>query len=439
MDSVMDYTQAYVFRESLKAYGSQMGLDGIKSLMQELGDIWKELNIVHIAGTNGKGSVCCFLASALSEAGHCVGQFNSPSVFGARDAYRIRGARISREEYASCMAEAAASCQRMTAGGKRHPTLFEVETAVAFLWFFKRNCDIVLLETGMGGATDATNLIETPLCSVFVPIQLDHMEYLGTSLTEIADIKAGIIKKNCPVVTVCQPKEARIVLKQRADLLNAPYIEAPVISESYIEGDKLCYTYPKLGKLCLFMKGSYQVENSTLAIQTLFLLRERGFACSDTQIRKGIETAKWEGRFECLSQNPCFYIDGAHNPAAAKMLAASLKREFGAFQKIGIMGVMADKDYGEMLEILLPFFDVIYAITPDQPRALPAQTLADAVCQKGGKAKAFRCIKTAVAAAVNEIAGKERHMAAAFGSLYSLREVKQAFYECTGSGQKDIP
>ena len=169
------------------------------------------------------------------------------------------------------------------------------------------------------------------------------------------------------------------------------------------------------------------------------MLRERGFACSDTQIRKGIETAKWEGRFECLSQNPCFYIDGAHNPAAAKMLAASLKREFGAFQKIGIMGVMADKDYGEMLEILLPFFDVIYAITPDQPRALPAQTLADAVCQKGGKAKAFRCIKTAVAAAVNEIAGKERHMAAAFGSLYSLREVKQAFYECTGSGQKDIP
>ena len=428
----MNYAQAVSFHESAKDYGSILGLSGIKELMHELNDVWKELKIVHIAGTNGKGSVSCFLASVLKEAGYLVGQFNSPAVFDLREVYQINQTWISKEEYASCMEEVAASCKKMTEKGRRHPTVFEVETALAFLWFYRRKCDIVLLETGMGGSTDATNIIQKPLCSVFVSIQMDHMAFLGNTLREIAKIKAGIIKDDCPAVTVRQPKEVETVLRQTANARHAAFYTVPELPEGIIENDRLCYPYPDFGKICLSMTGNYQIENSALAIATLQVLREAGFSCTDSQIKKGIESAKWAGRFECLGENPCFYIDGAHNPAAAGQLAKSLSRQFQDYRKIGIMGVMADKNYGEMLDILLPYFQKIYTVTPDQIRSLPAETLAQEIKNRGGAAWAKDSIYEAVAAAVTEASEDSSCMTAAFGSLYFLNEVKQIFYEITG-------
>ena len=425
----MNYTEAVQFHEDTKKYGSILGLASIRALMHELGDVWKELNIVHIAGTNGKGSVCCFLASVLKEAGYLTGQFNSPEVFDLREVYQIGGEWIEKKEYASCMEEVAAACEKMTQKGFSHPTVFEVETALAFLWFFRRKCDIVLLETGMGGETDATNLIEQPLCSVFASISLDHMDFLGDSIEKIAEVKAGIIKENCPVVTVKQ-QEAEQILRQKAEESHADYYIAPAIAESKIKDGRLTFIYPDLGEVKLSMTGSYQTENASLAIKTLQILEKCGYSVTKTQMLKGMEKAKWSGRFECLSNSPLFYIDGAHNTAAAEELKVSLLRYFPNLKRIGIMGVMADKPYREMIHILKPVFEEIYTVTPGNKRSLSAEKLAEEWNLQGVRAVAGEGMQDAVKAAYDAAeAGGEDAMVIAFGSLYYLKEVKDALYE----------
>lgn len=429
MSEIMTYEEACRFYDETKSYGSVLGLANIRELTRLLGDVWRDLNIVHVAGTNGKGSVCAFLASVLHEAGYRTGQFHSPAVFGRREVFLADGQEISKEEYAFCMARVADACKDMTKRGLAHPTPFEVETALAFYWFYQKNCDIVILETGMGGSLDATNVIERPLCSVITPIGMDHMEYLGGSLAEIAAAKAGIIKQGCPVISAMQLKEAEVVLKARAKEKNAPYGAAPQIGECRIEDGRLCYVHPWLGRLRLRMAGSYQAQNSALAVRTLELLRERGFFCSDAQIRAGIENARWAGRFERVSKSPPFYMDGAHNAEAAEQLKMSLLALNPRSRRIGVMGVMADKPYGKMLGILLPLFEKIYTVTPDNRRALPAEILAEEIRRRGGQAIAEPDISSAVRHAYEAAKQTEGLMAVAFGSLYYLREVKNTLYE----------
>ncbi len=426
----MNYAEAVQFHEEIKKYGSILGLSSIRALMHELGDVWKELNIVHIAGTNGKGSVCCFLASAFKEAGYLTGQFYSPEVFDLREVYQIGGEWIEKEEYASCMKEVSAACEKMVQKGFSHPTVFEVETALAFLWFFRRKCDIVLLETGMGGETDATNLMEQPLCSVFASISLDHMAFLGDSIEKIAEVKSGIIKKNCPVVTIKQQPGVEQILRKKAEELHADYHIAPAIAESKIKDGRLTFIYPGLGEVKLSMTGSYQTENAALAIRTLQILGKRGYFVTKMQILKGVEKAKWSGRFECLSKNPLFYIDGAHNTAAAEELSVSLMQHFPNLKRIGIMGVMADKPYREMIHILEPEFETIYTVTPDNKRSLSAEKLAEEWRRQGVGAIAKESVQDAVKAAYDEAeADGEAAVVIAFGSLYYLKEVKCALYE----------
>lgn len=418
----MDYLQAAAFHEDAKRYGSILGLDSIRILMGELGDAGQKLKIVHVAGTNGKGSVCCFLASVLKEAGYLAGQFNSPAVFGLRDAYRINGVCISKEEYADGMQSIADACGRMTKKGLRHPTVFEVETALAFLWFFQKKCDIVLLEAGMGGRTDATNLIQKPLCSVITSVALDHTAFLGNTLEEIALAKAGIIKEGCPVVSDLQLPEVEGVLRQEAKSRRASYRTAVQMEQTCMESGQLSCIHPALGKLTLSMGGSYQAQNAALAIEALAILRQSGFPVQKEQIQKGIENAVWPGRFECICKKPLFYIDGAHNPAAAIQLKESLKRHFARLRRIGIMGVMADKPYGEMLDILLPLFERIYTVTPDNARALPADILAEEARKRGGLAFPEKSVESACKNALKQ--GKDV-VITAFGSLFFLDEVKQ--------------
>lgn len=433
MFDMMNYEQAARFHDKTNAYGSVLGLDSIRELMRLLGEVWRDLKIAHVAGTNGKGSVCCFLASALKEAGYLAGQFNSPAVFGRREVFRIGGQIISKEEYAYCMTIVADACEKMTKRGFSHPTSFEVETALALYWFYMKKCDIVILETGMGGSTDATNLIERPLCSVFSPIGMDHMEFLGNSLTEIAGVKAGIIKRGCPVISAGQPKEAELVLKERAREKNAAYSVAPHIENFWIEGGRLCYVHPRLGELRLRMTGSYQAQNSALAVQVLERLREYGFFCSDGQIRAGIENARWAGRFERVCESPPFYMDGAHNAEAAEQLRVSLMKLNPRARRIGIMGVMADKPYKEMLRILLPLFEKIYTVTPDNKRALPAEILAKEIERQGKTAYAISSAPSAVRRAYEAAKKEEGATVVAFGSLYYLREVKDTLYEIQGN------
>lgn len=429
----MNYEEAVQFHEEIKTYGSILGLDSIRALMYELGDVWEELKIVHIAGTNGKGSVCCFLASVLKEAGYQVGQYNSPAVFDVREVYQINGQWISKEEYAKMMEEVSEACRKMVTKGFSHPTVFEVETALAFLWFYRRKCDIVLLETGMGGSTDATNLITKPLCSAFVSISMDHMDFLGDSLEKIAKIKSGIIKEGCPVITIEQPWEVEQVLRNRAKECRAPYCVAKKITESQIKEGKLCYEHPMLGEVQLSMLGSYQVENSILAIEIISSLNKNGYSVTTEQLLQGLDHANWKGRFECISENPVFYIDGAHNVEAVIKLKQTLINVFPEKEVIGIMGVMADKEYGKMLDIILPVFTKVYTVTPDNPRALSAEVLAQEIRERGKEAVVEINIQQAVEKACKEAAEKsDTRMVVAFGSLYDLKEVKSAFYENSG-------
>lgn len=429
----MSYAQAVQFHEDAKKYGSILGLDNIREIMRRLDDVWREQNIVHIAGTNGKGSVCCFLSSALREAGYRTGQFNSPSVFDLREMYQIDGKQIGEEEYACCMTEAAAACKSMAEDGFPHPTVFELETAIAFLWFFRRKCDIVLLETGMGGALDATNLIEKPLCSVFTSIGMDHMQFLGSTQAEIAWIKSGIIKKNCPVITGNQPPEAERMLRKRAEERNAAYYTVPEIKESGKRGGKLCFSYPGLGEWELAMAGSYQAKNAALAIKTLQVLEEYGYFVTNEQMKKGMEAAVWSGRFERLMDEPLFYVDGAHNAEAAEELKLSISLHFPDYRRIGIMGVMADKPYRQMAGILKESFERIYTVTPNAERALPAEELAKEWKRLGLRASAKESVRGAVDDACKAAEdGCGRAVVIAFGSLYYLKEVKDALYETAG-------
>lgn len=423
----MEYEKAVMLHEQAKEYGSILGLDAIRNLMKELKDVWKDLNIVHIAGTNGKGSVSCFLASVLKEAGYCVGQYNSPAVFDLREVYKINGSEISKEEYADCMEQVNAACNQLVQEGKPHPTVFEMETAIAFLWFYQRNCDIVLLETGMGGSTDATNLIESPLCSVLMSVAMDHMQFLGDSLKEIATVKAGIIKPNSPVIAAPQSLEVETVFREKANHLQAPYIQTHPMDEYRIENEELCYEYPKVGTIRLSMRGSYQVENSAVAIETVFVLKDRGYSISLEQLKQGLHKAKWQGRFECLNQLPLFYIDGAHNVQGAMRLRESLEMNFPAYKRIGIMGCMADKAYGQMLDELLPLFEKVYVVTPNHPRALTGSELEKEIKSRGGDAVCTETIKQAVEQAKKEAEECPKEaMVVAFGSLYYLKEVKDA-------------
>lgn len=433
----MTYEEAVEFHENAKQFGSILGLESIRNLMKRLGDVWKELKIVHIAGTNGKGSVCCFLASILKEAGYQVGQYNSPAVFQRREIYRINGESISEEEYTKGMEMVQAACRQMECEGLSHPTVFEIETALAFLWFYQKNCDIVLLETGMGGSTDATNLIETPLCSVLVSIGMDHMGFLGNTIEEIAEVKAGIIKSNCPIVTVRQLPEVEQILKRQAKKTASAFYQVPQIIEIWTEKERLCYKHPEIGMIRLSMLGSYQVDNSALAIETIRVLRTSGYRITTEQLKKGVEQAVWQGRFEQISKNPLFYIDGAHNEDGIQRLRESLQLHFAEKKKIGIMGVMEDKAYDSMLDLLLPLFEKIYTVTPDNPRALPATLLAGEIKKRGKQAIPEESVQQAVFQALQEADKKgEQKMVVAFGSLYYLSEVKEAYHEWKRRGDR---
>ena len=422
----MDYQQAIAFHEKAKAYGSILGLSNIRRLMYELKDVWKTLSIIHVAGTNGKGSVCCFLASMLKEAGYRVGQYNSPAVFSQREIYRINGEEITREDYASCMEKVKSACEALVERGEPHPTVFEIETALAFQWFYERKCDFVILEVGMGGSTDATNVIEKPLCSVFTSISRDHMKYLGDSIGDIAKIKSGIIKEGCPVISAVQKEKAASVIRSCAEEKHAPYYLGRVF-----QGIRYA-RHPDFGEIKISMLGRYQLDNSALALEVISVLKERGeIEISLEEIRRGIFGALWQGRFECVSNEPLFYLDGAHNLDGAIKLKETLMENFPDKKKIGIMGVMADKEYSRMIQTLGPLFSQIFTVTPDHPRSLPGGILAGEIRKQGMTGIFVPQIKDAVSEAYT-LALREGAMVMVFGSLYYLLEVKEALHDITG-------
>lgn len=420
----MDYQQSRAYIRDAEQYaGGALDLTNIKELMKRLGNPQDQLKYIHVAGTNGKGSVIAYLYTTLMKAGYHVGRYISPSVYSYREKIETEGKPISREKFAEQTTRVAAVIEEMTAEGLAHPTPFEIETAVAFLFFAEEKCDPVILEVGMGGIADATNLITTTELAVLVPISMDHQSFLGNTISEIAEKKAGIIKPGSSVVTIGQETEALEVIKKTgaeagADVCVADVSEAEVL-EADFTGQRFCY---KGEEYALSLAGSYQTENAVLALEALRILDERGYHTTLEQRKEGLWATRWNGRLTIIHKDPLFIVDGAHNPAAADMLEDSVRKYFKDRRLFFIMGVFKDKDYPYIIRKLCPYAEQILAIeTPDNPRALPAEELAEAIRPYNANVRAEKNISRAVEE-LFEMAGKD-DVILSFGSLSFIGEI----------------
>ncbi|MGI6590805.1 MAG: bifunctional folylpolyglutamate synthase/dihydrofolate synthase [Eggerthellaceae bacterium] len=359
---------------------SRLGLDRMVELMDRLGNPQAALRFVHVAGTNGKGSTCVFTASILQAAGYRTGLFTSPAIMDFTDRIRVDGRIISLDELRDVTLEIREQADAM----EDHPTEFELMTAVAFVYFARQGCDICVVEVGMGGRLDSTNIIERSDVCAIAPIALDHMAFLGDTIAAIAREKAGIIKPGAMVVSAAQERQADTVIRQVAGENNA---RLQFVRQSDVLGTSDDFSYylePTWGHFQLGMLGSYQPQNAALSLEVIHALRERGWDIPDTAIRKGLASARWPGRFEVVGEAPTFIIDGGHNPQGARALVDSLAQRYPGRTVFFVMGVLADKDYRTMLDILIGYRQTraIFTVTPPNERALSSSDLAAAVQER---------------------------------------------------------
>lgn len=420
----MTYKEARVYLDEVSKYGSVLGLDTIRGLLRELGNPQDNLKFIHIAGTNGKGSVLAYTSTILSEAGYRTGRYVSPTVVSYLERIQVDGEWIPEEDFADLVEEVQKAIARMETSGEDSPTVFEVETAIAFLYFQKRHCDIVVLETGLGGTLDATNIVEHTAAAVFSSIGRDHMGFLGETLEEIAGNKAGIIKPGCFVVTSEQKEDVMQILRNKANEFSCRMYTAnadnAVIWKEGWNGQE--FTYGKWKKIHIPLAGRYQIINAVTVLELIDGLNENGFGITEKAVRDGFEKTNWPGRFTCIGNDPLFIVDGAHNEDAALRLRETLERYFADRRLIFIMGVFKDKEYGKIAQIMAPLAEKIYTVNlPDTGRTLKAEELKAAVAPYCREAEAVSDISTAVEEAYHS--AKTEDVILAFGSLSYLGEV----------------
>jgi folylpolyglutamate synthase/dihydrofolate synthase len=435
----MTYTQAREFINNANQYGSRLGLEAITELLKRLDNPQDRLKVIHVAGTNGKGSTTTFLASILAEQGYLVGRFISPTVFDYLECVQFS----KRVEQASLLSESMISneylsehgfvkavemiqpiCEAMNKEGLPHPTSFEIETAMALLSMVWEKVDFAIFEVGLGGRLDATNVFTNPLCNVLTSISMDHMQYLGDSISRIAYEKAGIIKKGARVITCNTVPEILDSIQDICEQLNNHLTIADID-----EVKEIVYTREKTGFLYegyeyeITLLGNHQIKNAILAITTAKQLVELGYPISDRAIQSGLRNTVWGGRFEILARNPYFVIDGAHNEEAALQLQESLLHYFRNQRKIFILGVLADKEYTKILKITAGLADIILTITPGNNRALASSLLAEeAKLYTTGKVVDADSISKAVKLAYEYASDDD--LILAFGSLSYLGELR---------------
>ena len=403
----------------------------MREMLARLGNPQDALPYVHVAGTNGKGSVIAYLYRTLTGAGYKVGRYISPTLYSYRERLEIAGEKISREKFAKHVTTISQAIARMTEAGLNHPTPFEIETAAAFLYFKEENCDLVLLETGMGGNLDATNIVKTTKLAVLVSISMDHMSFLGNTLGELAEKKAGIIKSGCHVVTTKQQPDAARVIKDTCSRLEVPCVvsdpDEAVLEAESVFGQRFSY---KGEEFEISLAGVYQKENAVLALNALEELDQLGWHTTMEQRKDGLLHTSWKGRFTVICKKPLFIVDGAHNAGAADKMAESIRHYFKGKKLIYIMGVFADKEYNLVLEKTAHFAEKIYTIeTPDNPRAVPAEELAKAARVYNSSAESNKSIKEAVEKAFHYADGDKDRVILAFGSLSFIGELTRAVEE----------
>ncbi len=417
----MNDREALEYFASLRQYGIQPGLDSIRRLCRELGDPQRQVACIHIAGTNGKGSTLAYLSSILREAGYRVGRFFSPAIFEERETIQVNLRPITRKAYCEGAEAIRAACGRIVERGEAHPTAFEAQAALAFWYFREKKCDVAVVEAGMGGREDATNVIEDPLLCVIASISMDHMQFLGPTLSQIAWHKAGILKSGRPAVLLAQEGEAMDVVEGEAGRLGCPVCMAdPDEAQQVRYGlEKQTFDYGGYEKLEVTLAGKVQIDNAVLAARAALALRKEGLRITERALREGLRTAKWPGRFTVIAKKPLFVVDGAHNEDAARKLAQSIKFYFTNKRIIYIMGVLKDKEYEKVVELTHAFADQILTVTPpDNPRALGAYELAACVAKSHPAVTAADSLEEAVEMSYL-LAGKD-DVILAFGSLSYL-------------------
>ncbi|MBQ3140338.1 MAG: bifunctional folylpolyglutamate synthase/dihydrofolate synthase [Clostridia bacterium] len=366
-----------LFGQLIRA-GSYLGLERIRALMTALGNPQDQLRFVHIAGTNGKGSVSAFTEGVLRCAGYRVGWYTSPALVRFNERMRINGEEIPDEDILSLLPEIARAAQDITGLGFEPPSEFEAVTALALLWFARQKCDIVVLEVGMGGRLDATNVIACPEVAVIAALGLDHIAELGGTLSAIAGEKAAIIKTGCECVSYAQEPEAAVVIETRCAAQQVPLtcvdLSALTLHEMTVDGQRFDYGDQK--DLFITLLGEHQQKNAALAIETVRALRRRGFAISDDALREGLRRTVWPARLQVLSKEPLMLLDGAHNLHGVRALTAALRKLLPDQKFVFMCGILGDKDYRDMLAELSPLAAAIVVAQVPNPRAKNAADLA---------------------------------------------------------------
>lgn len=413
-----------LFLEKCNSLGSKPGLETINELLEKLNNPQDKIPVLHIAGTNGKGSVFTFVASVLQEAGYRVGRYISPTISDYRERFQINGKMISKKDLAKQLEAMKSLCDKMEAEGHNHPTSFEMETALSFSYFLDKKCDVVLLETGMGGTLDATNVVKEPVLTVFSSISMDHMEYLGDTLEKIAKEKCGIMRNGVPVVSFFQEEEVMSVISGMAAEHHAPLcqLDKKDIKKIKYGLNKQSFYY-KEDKYEISLAGTHQIHNAALAVCVVECL-EKNFPVTLAQIKRGLLKAKWPGRLQVIGKNPLFVVDGAHNVDAAKKLMESIEIYFTNRKIIYIMGMFKDKEYEEVVFLTADRAEhIITVATPGNPRALPAYELAKVVREVNPNVTAADSIEEAVEISL-WLAEKDT-VVIAFGSLSFLGRLTQ--------------
>ncbi len=423
----MNYVEAIEYLYNLKIYGMSLGLERIEHLLSELGSSHKDLNAIHVTGTNGKGSVCAMLHSILHSAGYKVGLFTSPHLVSFEERIVVGRERIPKNEICGFVEEIKPIAESMVESKKfDHPTFFEIVTAMAFEHFRKENVDFAVLEVGLGGRLDATNVV-TPLVSVITTVALDHTHVLGKSLEEVAREKAGIIKPKVPVVTGIDDETILSLIKnvgkERKCQVHATKERGKyILKNANLEGQifDLEDKGERYKDLKIRLVGEHQLKNAQIALITLKVLEERGIAISEESIREGFERTTWPGRLEIISHNPTIVLDGAHNPAGMNALNSTLQELFEGKKLTLVIGMMRDKDIPGIVREIAYLADNIIITRPDMDRAADPKIIATEVRKYSDKVMIIEKVANATEYAINNTAYDD--VICISGSIYNVGE-----------------
>lgn len=416
----MTYDEALKYIHSVSNFFCKPGLERVSELCDRIGNPQKGLKFIHVTGTNGKGSVCSMLSSILMAEGYKVGLYTSPYVREFNERMRINGKNIPNEYLAKLTEEIKASADKMADS----PTEFELITAIAFEYFRREGCDIVVLEVGMGGRLDATNIIESPLLSIITGISVDHTAFLGDTIEQIAGEKAGIIKPDCPVLFGGENKPAEEIIVAEADKKQSKLYKTDYSSLSVrnmtLEGTT--FDYKNRNELKITLLGEYQPRNAAVVLDAVDILRMGGLKIDEKSVKTGLANAKWHARFEIIKNDPMIIFDGAHNLQGIEAAVKSIKQYFADKKVIVVSGVLRDKDYQKISDSITEVASTVYTITPSNPRALSAEEYARIFESKGVSATPSHSISEAIDLAIKE-AKEKNATVCCLGSLYTYCEI----------------